>query len=239
MIGQAEKFIFLDSVQFVRRSWGSRNRIKSAAGELLLTIPVAKSKSRKDISYLNARISGNDWKKKHLSSIWHAYKKAKYFDEIFPFVERIIVQESEYLSDYNIFIITEIMAMLDINTPLYRASEIENISGMKEDLLISICKELGCNEYLSAMGSSSYIENGVVPGGKFVESGLSIYYQNYMPIKYSQLFGDFISHLSIIDVLFNCGLARTKEIIVQGEQPHIRTENMLRDDSLNIDMVIK
>jgi hypothetical protein len=226
MINQSEKFIFLDSVQFVRRSWGCRNRIKSNSGELFLTVPIEKGKSRKDVLYLNAKISGDDWKKKHLSSIWHAYKKSKYFDELYPFVEKIITQESECLSDYNISIITKIMAILNIDTPIFRASEIENTSGTKEELLVSICKELSCKKYLSAMGSSVYIENGTVPGGAFSESGLSVYYQNYLPVEYSQLFGEFTPYLSIIDVLFNCGIENTREILTRGELEYVKPENI-------------
>ena len=47
MIDRVDQFIYLDSVQFARRSWQQRNRIKTANGELMLTIPVS-SKGRRD-----------------------------------------------------------------------------------------------------------------------------------------------------------------------------------------------
>ena len=40
LMDQSDIFVFLDYVQFDKRSWQQRNRIKSAAGEQMLTVPV-------------------------------------------------------------------------------------------------------------------------------------------------------------------------------------------------------
>jgi hypothetical protein len=39
LIAEADVFIFLDDVQFARRSWQSRNRILGAGGEVMLSGP--------------------------------------------------------------------------------------------------------------------------------------------------------------------------------------------------------
>src|SRR3546814_16966306 len=46
MIDRADIFVFLDSVQFARRSWQPRNRTKTANGPLMLTVPVHKKGAR-------------------------------------------------------------------------------------------------------------------------------------------------------------------------------------------------
>src|SRR3546814_12052867 len=46
MIDRADIFVFLDPVQFARRSWQQRNRIKTANGPLMLTVPVHKQGAR-------------------------------------------------------------------------------------------------------------------------------------------------------------------------------------------------
>ena len=50
-------FVFLDSVQFERRSWQQRNKIKSSSGSFFLSIPVISKGLReqkiKDIKILN------------------------------------------------------------------------------------------------------------------------------------------------------------------------------------------
>ena len=55
MIEKVDIFVFLDSVQFARRSWQQRNRIKSANGELMLTVPVHR-KGLRDQKIQNVRI---------------------------------------------------------------------------------------------------------------------------------------------------------------------------------------
>ena len=41
--------------------------------------------------------------------------------------------------------------------------------------------------------------------GQFVFFNRYIVFQNYRNPKYSQLHGAFVSHLSVVDLLFNCG----------------------------------
>ena len=40
MMAQADVFVLLDNVQFAKKSWQQRNRIKTSQGELMLTVPV-------------------------------------------------------------------------------------------------------------------------------------------------------------------------------------------------------
>ena len=42
LMDQVDKFVILDTVQFARRSWQQRNRIKTADGINMLTVPVIK-----------------------------------------------------------------------------------------------------------------------------------------------------------------------------------------------------
>jgi len=225
MIRQVDVFVFFDTVQFVRRNWGSRNRIKTAAGELFLTIPISKNKNREDILYVNAEMTDIIWKKKHINSIKFSYSKAPFFKEIFPFIRELLENKKTLLAEFNIAIIKEISRKLGINTKFISASELINVSGKKDTLLASICSEIGCKEYFSPIGSAVYIEK-IQPGGIFVDKGIEVFYQNYKPVEYKQLYGEFISHMSIIDLLMNCGFEQTKENLIAGELPHIRSEDI-------------
>jgi hypothetical protein len=80
LIDQVESFVFYDDVQLVKRSWQVRNRIKSANGELFLTIPIKKNKTRDELLISEAEIAYDEnWQSKHLKSIESAYKKADHF----------------------------------------------------------------------------------------------------------------------------------------------------------------
>jgi len=221
LIDQADKFVFLDNVQLVKRSWHIRNRIKTAQGELYLTIPVKKNKSRDKTILCEAHIDYEQtWKKRHLRSIQLAYKKAPYFNKVYSFIEKLIESNEVILSEFNINIIKGIFSKIGINKKFIKASKLQNINGFKDVLLVSICKEINCNYYFSAHGSSGYIERNS-PGGEFAKSSIYLYYQNYKHPVYNQLYGDFIPYMSIIDLLFNYGFSRSLEIIKSGRREPI------------------
>lgn len=213
MINMVDEFVFLDDVQLVKRSWGVRNRIKASNGELLLTVPIKKTKSRDETLYSNAIINYEEqWVKKHLITLKLNYKKSKYFDEIYAFIQEILLKNTDIIGKLNIEIITEISCKIGIKTKFFKSSELSNIEGKKDTQLVSICKNTNATHYLSAIGSASYIESES-PGGAFNKNNIQLVYHNYKHPVYEQLYGDFISNLSIVDLLFNYGFASALEII--------------------------
>ena len=54
--------------------------------------------------------------------------------------------------------------------------------------------------YLAGQGAASYMDVA-----RFEENGLKVITQDVKHPVYPQLFKDFQSHLSIVDLLFNCG----------------------------------
>ncbi len=221
MIDQVDTFVFFDDVQLVKRSWGVRNRIKTANGELMLTVPIRKTKSREETLYSNAKINYEEnWIPKHLNSIKRAYSKSTYFHEVFTVLENLISAEYNSMAELNISIIKNIAIKLGITTNFLRSSELEGIKGNKDERLVSVCKKINADYYLSARGSAEYIERNN-PGGAFSINGIELYYHNYEHPQYNQLFGDFIPFMSVIDLLFNEGFERSLEIIKTGRKSPI------------------
>ena len=87
----------------------------------------------------------------------------------------------------------------------------------KDKHLVKICKHLGCNEYLSTAGAAEYIERSA-PGGEFTREGIQLYYHCYEHPRYPQLYGEFLPYMSVIDLLFNCGIAESLGIIRSGRK---------------------
>lgn len=216
LIDQTEIFIFLDNVQLVKRDWGVRNRIKTSAGELFLTVPIRKTHSRSETLFSNACLADDTkWKHNHLASIRYAYSKAQFFNPVYSILEEIIYKEWCTLSDLNSGIIMQISDSLGFKARFEFASRLPGIVGKRDELLSSICKSIGYSSYLSAQGSSAYIElEG--PGGAIVRNGIDLFYMRYAQPIYQQLHGPFLSHLSVIDLLFNHGFERGAEIIRSG-----------------------
>ncbi len=228
MIESVDIFVFLDNVQLVKRAWGVRNKIKNDKGILYLTVPIKKTKSRDKTLAKEAIIDYDQhFIEKQLKSVQFAYGRARYFDEIFPFIKACYDTNHKYSSDLNISIIKKICDKIDIKTPFVKSSILKNIFGKKDNLLVSICKEIKATKYLSAEGSKDYIESNN-PGGAFSQNRIELYYRRYKHPEYPQLFGKFISHLSIIDLLFNVGFKKSKNIIIRGKESPVYYEDLYR-----------
>jgi hypothetical protein len=218
LMAQADKYVFYDDVQLVKRSWNVRNRIKNSQGELYLTIPVKKTKSRSDTLICDAVINDDEkWRDKHVKSIKHAYLKAPYYNEVMPFVESLILSSITVLSEFNIFINTEIARKIGLQTSFLKSSSLKTKEGKKDLRLAAICKEIHCNNYLSPQGSAAYIELEK-PGGVFPENGINLFYHHYQHPEYPQLHGEFLPYMSILDLLFNCGFDDALDIIQSGRK---------------------
>ena len=99
LMAASEVFVFLDDVQFARRSWQSRNRILTANGELMLTVPVKKHDRDTPICAIEIDDS-QGWRDKHLAAIRHAYGKRPGFAEGWAFVsEQLALHLSGRLAD--------------------------------------------------------------------------------------------------------------------------------------------
>ncbi len=209
-IDENDVFVFFDNVQFEVRSWQNRNKIKTPNGFKWLTVPVIKNFGQpiKDVEINNLI----DWQTEHWKAIRHSYSKAKFFRNYEKFFEQIYSKKWEKLLDLNIFIIKYLARKLGVNTQFIKASEL-NVSGKRSELLVNICKKVGADHYHSNIGSKSYMDKEM---HFFDEAGITVSYMDYKPVEYKQLFGEFISHLSVIDLLFNHG-KDSKNIIFKGE----------------------
>ena len=162
------------------------------------------------------------WQKKHLKSIYSNYRKSYYFDQVYPFIETLINTPYEHLSDFTISIIEAIAVKIGIKTQFIRASNMTDLNGVKDQRLVSICHKLDVDNYLSPLGSAHYL-NKNSPGGELVKHNINLFYHQFEHPIHEQLFGEFKSHLSIIDMLFNHGFENTLNLIRSGRKtmlPH-------------------
>jgi hypothetical protein len=207
LIISSEVFIFFDDVQFEKKSWQQRNRIKTPNGELMLVVPVKTSGAR--FQKINETLIDNsdNWKRKHLKSIEVNYRKAPYFDKYFPKLEKIYAKDFEKLIDLNSEIIKFVLDELRVKTKLVYSSEIKARSG-RDEKIIDICKGVGADELYDAAGAEEILDKT-----KYDE--IKLVFQDYKHPVYNQLHGDFVPYMSVIDLLFNEG-EKSLEIIKSG-----------------------
>jgi len=198
LIDQSDIFVFLDDVQFEKQSWQQRNKIKTPQGWQWLSIPVVKKFPQliKDV-----QISNNiGWAKIHWKTIVQNYEKAPAFANYKDAFEHIYSKNWDKLADLNMALIKLICDVLGIKKDFIRSSDI-NVPGDKVVKLVNICHKINATTYLSPVGSAGYIEED----NRFKSEGITLEYHNYEFPRYSQLYGEYVPYLSVVDLLFNCG----------------------------------
>jgi hypothetical protein len=202
MIDRSDCFVFLDSVQFEKRSWQQRNRIQGPDGELWLTVPV-QTKGRYSQMIVEARIDPTmNFGEKHIKTITHLYCKSPFFKNYIDGLSAIILKPYELISDLNIDLIRWFTMQLGIEKEMLRSSSIRH-EGKKSRLLVNICESVGADTYLSAAGSRTYIEEE----NQFAPNGINVTYHSYHHPEYRQNSKVFMPYLSAVDLLFNEGPA--------------------------------
>ncbi len=199
LIAAVDEFILYDDMQYTRRDWRNRNKIKTPQGLMWCTVPVkVKGKYFQEIK--NTEIDGTDWAKQHWRSMEQHYKKAAHFAEIASFVAPLYAQEYKTISDSNRAFIVAICDYIGITTRITSSSDYVLADG-KTERLVGLCEQAGATEYISGPAAKDY----VVPE-LFEEANISLTWFDYAGYpQYPQLWGEFEHAVSILDLLFNCG----------------------------------
>ena len=195
---KSDIFVFLDTVQFKKNEFQNRNKIKTAQGWMWLTVPVLyKYPEHIDEVKINNRV---DWRKKHLRALEINYQKAPYCNELLPTMKEFYAGGAESLSEVNRKSILVLLKTLGAHKKIEVASELGDFPEEPSEKLAAICKSLGADTYLSGAGGREYLN--IKP---FHDKEITVTFQEFKHPVYPQLYGDFIPHLSILDLLFNCG----------------------------------
>ena len=207
---RADIFVIYDDVQFDRRGWRNRNRIKGPDGELWLTVPVIQ-KGRFGQKVSEVEIDDkHPWQRKHIESLRRCYSRAPYFKRYFPLIADIIRKPSQKLVDLDISLIYLLAEMTGQPMSKFRRSSELGLTGGRTSRLLNICRALGADEYYTGAAARVYFDMKL-----FNNAGIKVEFQDYRHPAYPQLFGDFIPYLSLVDLLFNTG-ENSGEIIASG-----------------------
>jgi WbqC-like protein family len=200
MINQVDELIFVDDLQYTRRDWRNRNKIKTPRGSAWLTIPV-EVKGKRHQKIKDTVVSDSKWGSTHWKTIVHNYSRAKYFSRYKDVFEQLYLNSNEkMLSQINYKFLTSICELLRIRTKLTWSSDYRLVEG-KTERLIDLCKQAGGNEYLSGPTARSYMDEGL-----FRNEGIAVRYMDYSGyLEYEQLYPPFEPKVSIIDLIFNEG----------------------------------
>jgi hypothetical protein len=231
LIGQCDEYVIFDSVQYVKRHWHNRNRIKTANGVEWLTIPVV-SKGRFEQPIDEVTIE-KPWAEKHWRALELAYKRAPFFEHHAPAVKRWyeLASKQALLTDVNAIFLGGICETLGLKTRITRDTAYPK-QGVKTERLLGIVRAAGADRYLSGPSARAYFDESA-----FKAAGVTPEWMNYDGYpEYPQLHGDFEHSVSVLDLLFNTGpdapryLKRTPSLTVALEE--LSTFAMQQEQSL-------
>ena len=213
-IFKSDIFIYLDDVQYSNNSFTNRTNILENSKKSWLSLPV---KKKLGYNINEIFVADSNWKIKHLSKIKNNYKKTIFFSVIFEKINLMFDDlVTENLSDINKTIIMACSKWLDCDTRFYSSSSLKLKDALRgENRILKIIKHFKYNTYISGEGGKNYLNSK-----HFEIEDIKLIYTNYLGTPYNQIASseNFISRLSILDLLFNLGIEQTRKYINEAFQ---------------------
>jgi len=207
LIAAVDEFVLYDDMQYTRRDWRNRNRIKTPAGLSWLSVPV-QVKGRYEQSIRDTVIDGDDWAQNHWKALQLNYRRAAGFDWAAGWLEPLYDRPPRMLSDLNRRFIDALCQRLDIGTRITWSSDYV-LEGERSERLASLCAQAGAAVYLSGPSARDYLDEAV-----FQRRGIDVEWFSYAGLaEYPQLWGPFEPQVSVLDLLFNCGADAPRHLL--------------------------
>lgn len=194
----ADLFVLLDTVQFEKNNWQNRNKLVDREGKAFwITVPV-NIKGHIESTINDICIENNQaWQRKYWGRVQSSYCRHSHFDKYSGKLESIFQASYEKLVDLNIALIDFFRTVLNIQTPLLRASDL-GVSGKRSELLLDICLKTGASSYLSGPSGKDYLDLEV-----FKKHNVGVSFHEFKHPTYEA--PHFVPYLSVLDLIMNQG----------------------------------
>lgn len=197
LINAVDTFVIYDNIQFTKKGWINRNRILINGKDEYISFPLKKDS---DFLNVNERILSDNFTEeanKLLRKLEGAYHKAPYFNEVLPLIKGIILYPDTNLFNYISNSLQTICNYLNIKTAFIVSSTINIDHSLRgQQKVLALCKATGAKEYINPIGGTELYSKDI-----FKEHGLKLGFLQSLPVQYVQLKNEFVSWLSIIDVM--------------------------------------
>ena len=205
LLANVDKYVVYDDVTYIKGGWINRNNFLINGQKNLLTMQLEKASSYtliKDIAIKDDFV-------KFLKTIEMGYKKAPFFEDSFRLLKDIGQCPDKKLGQFLFNSHIKICEYLGIDTELILSSSFEKHTELKgKDKVISICKQLGADEYINAIGGQELYDKK-----EFAENGIRLNFLQANLREYRQLKNEFVAGLSIIDIMMFNSKEEIKEML--------------------------
>ncbi len=203
LINLVDQFVIYDDVDFIKGGYINRNSLLVNKSNFLFTLSLKKSSTNKKIN----EIFLGDINFKILKTIKQSYKKAPFFNDVFPLIEDIFCYEEKNLALFISYSLKKISKYLNIDTEFIFSSSLNyNKESSAENKVINICKILNSNNYVNSYGGLFLYNKD-----NFIKQNIVLSFLKTNKYSYRQFKNPFVSNLSIIDIImFNDIIDTTK-----------------------------
>lgn len=212
MIANVDTFVVFDDVNYINKGWINRNNILLNGQAYLFTLPLEKASQNK---LINEILIGNDPKAKEkiLRTIQTAYKKAPFYNEVYPLIERVFLNPQRNLALFLKDQFETVFDFLQIETRIVLSSGIEKDNSLKgQEKILEICRKLDCDTYINAIGGQELYAYEA-----FQKNGMDLKFIKMDQVEYLQYQKPFVPYLSFIDVLMFNSRAKVKDLLQRYE----------------------
>ena len=211
---QADVFILLDDVQFVRRTYLTRASIRNGNRPEPLTVPVLHT-GIQEVSIREARIDRSQWNLRKLErKLETCYGHRPAFEEVSATLLPFLQESTDSLFQINSNLIGWMGGTcLGLDPAKIVLQSSFPHSGSKSALMAELTVLAGGDRYLSG-GWDPALREGEPPVGAaayndrdtFDQYGVRLTYQNFKPASYVQGKEAFLPGLSLLDTLYTLGI---------------------------------
>jgi len=195
LIKTVDVFVVYDNIKYTKKGWINRNRMLQNGKDVIFSLPL-----KSDSDYLDVcerELAADFNRDKMLNQINGAYRRAPYFEQTFPLVERVVRYEDKNLFRFLHNSIIATCKYLVIDTEIRVSSEIAIDHSLKnQDKVLALCEAFGASTYVNAIGGMELYSKET-----FLDKGIELKFIKSKPFEYTQFGNDFVAWLSIIDVM--------------------------------------
>ena len=216
LMAAVDCFVYLDTVQLIRRSWQVRNRLKGRDGPILLSLELRANPSRPLI--YEARLADTPFRARLMASLRHILGRAPYFTLIEGIVAGAFEAAGDSLAELNIALIEGVAMAAGITTSRLRASSLAvDTNAVRADRLLAIVRAVGGCCYVSAPGSYAYLK----AEDPFATSEVALRFFDFVHPEYSQFYPPFLPYMAAIDALAHVGPEGFWALLSTGTRPFL------------------
>lgn len=209
LISAVDTFVAYDNIEFTKKGWFNRNRILETDHDRLFTLPIKKGS---DYLPVNQRFLSDDSDKeiaRTLRIIQQNYKKASYYENAYPVVEKCFLYPNKNLFEYIFNSIKVMCGYLDIGTNIVVSSEVPIDHSLKaEKKVMAICKAQAATTYINAIGGRELYDKE-----EFKANGIDLEFIQPRKVAYEQFIEPFVPWLSIIDIIMFNDTENAKQML--------------------------